>query len=285
MKVFQELKKRALAAPAVALVLVCIVAPMCVTLYSSVRQGSHWSLQNYREVFTTPATVEVLKITLVISISVTILSVAICAPACAFFAKKGKRAANVFLAVVGISFSISVLIRTFAWQVLLAYNGALNSILVAIGILPHRSHMLYTRNSVIIAMVQTMLPYAALVLFSGMRRVDHRLLFAARTLGASPLRTFREAYWPQVKGSVSMAIILVFTLSAGYFVTPALLGGPSDEMIGMLMQSEISTDYLNGSSRAAAVGVMLGLVLLVVTLLVMRISRGSLSDIAKGVRS
>lgn len=254
--------RTSLFAPALILVGGSVVVPFVMAAIESLRGDDHWTLANYQTFFGRPPYLQVLGTTLVIALAVTVASVAIAAPACAFFARKSGRVAATFLGVVGASLWISVLVKTYAWQALLAQNGPLNALLVAIGVVSKPQPFLYTRVAVILAMTQAMIPYAALVVFAGMRRVDWELVTAAQTLGANRWQTFWRVYWPQVRTSVVMAAVLVFTIASGFFVTPALVGGPRETMLGMQMHSDLRNRFDSGLASTA--GAVLTLVLLVV---------------------
>ena len=183
--------------PATTLASVCIVGPLCVSIVASLRHDGHWSIANYRAIVEAGPYIPILANTLLIALIVTATSVAASLPACAFFAKKSGRVVASFLTILGISFTISVLVRTYAWEVILAYHGLFNNLVVALGVAKERQYLLYTKLAVVLAMVQIMIPYAALVIFAGMRRIDWDFVLAARTLGANWWVTFRAAYWPQ----------------------------------------------------------------------------------------
>ncbi|MFT4029745.1 MAG: ABC transporter permease [Protaetiibacter sp.] len=254
-----------LAGPSVLLVGSFVLVPMLVTAVQSLRSDGQWSLGNFLVLGETPYLPAILT-TLWIAVSTTAVTMLLVVPACAFFAARGRVWSNAFLVVVAISFTLSVLTRTLAWQVLLAFNGVVNDMLMALGLVADPIHLLYTPWAVLIAMVQVMLPYAAMLIFTGMRRVDRSIVFAARTLGAGALHTFRHAYWPQIRGSVIMSVVVVFSISAGTFVMPTVLGGPSNIMLGQLMNSALVSDPVNGVGRASAMGVLLAGALIVALL-------------------
>jgi putative spermidine/putrescine transport system permease protein len=185
----------------------------------------------------------------------------------------------VVVTLLAITLSISVLVKIFAWQVLLARDGPINALLLGAGIASEPLLMLYTRPSVVVAMVQIMAPYACLLLIAGMRRIDRDLLTAARTLGAGPLVVFRDVYWPQVRFGVVMTTLIIFIGSSGFFVAPALVGGPSEIMLGMKMQSDLVNQYETG--LAATTGILLTLFLLALTFVALRLSGRSFRHLAE----
>lgn len=265
------LLKPLLLGPGIVLVLLGVVLPIASALFSSFRVGGTWSVRNFQVVLTQEPYPQVLLTTLLISFVVCVLSIALAFPVCAYFANRGKVAGNVFIAITSVALATAMLVRTYAWQVILAYNGPLNDAILALGLADERQRMLFTRPAVMVAMVQFMTPYAALILFGAMRRVDQDLVTAARTLGGNAWVTFWSAYWPQISSSVLMAAVLVFAMSTGFFVAPALLGGPTDAMVGTQIHANLIFDHANGAGLATAQGVILAAILAVVSIVGFRV--------------
>lgn len=267
-----------LMAPAVLLVFAFVVAPTFMALVDSFRNEGEWTLGNYLYVLTEPPYPRVLLNTLAIAALTTLLSMGLAFPAAAFVASRSAGAVGVVVTLLAITLSISVLVKIFAWQVLLARDGPINAGLLGTGLVTQPVPMLFTRSSVVVAMVQIMAPYACLLLIAGMRRIDRDLLVAARTLGARSLVLFRDVYWPQVRFSVVMTTLIVFIGSSGFFVAPALIGGPGETMLGMKMQSDLVNQYDSG--LAATTGVLLTLFLLALTFAALRLSGRSFRHMA-----
>lgn len=263
-----------LLAPSVMLIAVGVVLPLAATFVFAFRFNGAWTLRNFWIVLTQAPYVSILLSTLWTAVIVCLLSVGLAFPVCAYFASLGRLSTNVFIASMSIVLAISMLVRTYAWQVLLAYNGPVNDIALAVGLVGERQRMLFTRPAVILAMVQFMTPYAALILFSAMQRIDRDLVTAARTLGCNFWAAFRTAYWPQVSSSVLMATILVFAMSTGFFVAPALLGGPGEAMVGTQIHADLIFNHRNGAGLATAQGVILAVILALVSLTAFRIGGG-----------
>lgn len=264
-----------LLSPGFILTLAFVVAPLAICLFASFVVQGEWSIENYRRVLLTSPYVPILGVTLLISLVVAVLSVAIAFPACALFNRPGILVPGLFLALLTVSFTISVLVRTYAWHVVFAYNGVINNLLIALGLAEGRQYLLYTKASVISALVQIMMPYASLIIFAGMRQVDNDVILAARTLGAGRLRTFVSSFWPQIRSHVIMALLIVFATTSGFFVTPALLGGPGSVMIGMQMHHDLVHNYQDGAGLAAASAVTLSTILLVIAVLAVKSSGNS----------
>src|SRR5271170_1914442 len=154
----------------------------------------------------------------------------------------------------------SVIVRTFSWMVLLGEHGLVNDLLRAMGLIEQPLSLMYNRLGVLIAMSYVLLPYMVLTLYAAMRAIDPSLMRAAEGLGASGFYTFRRVYFPLSLHGVLSGALIVYILSIGFFITPALMGGQHDIMIAMLIDRalEVAVDW-----PAAA---LMSLTLLVVTL-------------------
>jgi ABC-type spermidine/putrescine transport system permease subunit I len=174
------------------------------------------------------------------------------------------RAATIALIVVLLPFWTSILVRSYAWMVLLGRRGLVNEALIAGGIINHPLRILNTPIAVTIAMIHILLPYMILPIANALRQIDPSLARAASGLGASPFRTFREVILPLSMPGVAAGVLLVFVLSLGFYITPALVGGPRDMTISMLIAQQV--DQLNWPYAAC-----LAATLLVTTLAIMAI--------------
>jgi len=154
----------------------------------------------------------------------------------------------------------SVIVRTFSWMVLLGEHGLVNNVLLATGLVNEPLSLMYNRLGMLIGMSYVLLPYMVLTLYAAMRAIDPSLLRAASGLGASGFYTFRRVYFPLSLHGVLSGALIVYILSIGFFITPALMGGQHDIMIAMLIDRalEVAVDW-----PAAA---LMSLTLLVVTL-------------------
>ena len=158
---------------------------------------------------------------------------------------------------------ISVLVRTFSWILLLERNGPVNQLLIGTGLVDQPVSMLFNSIGVYIGMVHVLLPYALLPIYSAMRNVDERLMQASDGLGASALQTFLRIYLPLTFPGVASGFLLVFLLSLGFFITPAILGGIGNLTIAMLIDVFV-TERLVWPLAAAASFWLLFLVLILV---------------------
>jgi putative spermidine/putrescine transport system permease protein len=157
-------------------------------------------------------------------------------------------------------FWTSILVRTAAWTVLLQRFGILNELLLALHITDHRIDLMYTRVGLIIAMTHIQLPFTLLPIYSVMRTISSSQMRAAHSLGARPFVAFRRVYVPQVMPGVTAGCLLTFILCLGYFITPALVGGPADQLIANFISNYINID-LNWQMAAALSFILLALTL------------------------
>jgi putative spermidine/putrescine transport system permease protein len=167
---------------------------------------------------------------------------------------------TLILVCILLPYFTSVIVRTYAWMVLLGRNGLINQALLGLGIIEAPLQLMYNRAGVLVGMTYVLLPYMVLTLYSAMKSVDPRLLQAAEGMGASPFRVFLKVFMPLTLHGVIAGALIVFILGIGFFITPALMGGPSDIMIAMLIEREIEL-LLNWPVAA-----LMTLVLLAVTL-------------------
>lgn len=155
----------------------------------------------------------------------------------------------------------STIVRTYAWMVLLGRTGLINQMLLGLGLIEAPLELMYNRTGVIIGMTYVLLPYMVLTLYAAMKAVDPRLLQAAEGMGASPATVFFRVFMPLTLHGVIAGVLITFILAIGFFVTPALMGGPGDMMIAMLIEREVELTH-NWASAA-----MMTIVLLAVTLI------------------
>jgi putative spermidine/putrescine transport system permease protein len=181
-------------------------------------------------------------------------------PVAYLLATAPPRTAQILMLFVLLPLWTSLLVRTTAWVVLLQSDGVINDILMRLGLVAHRLQLIFTRFGTVIAMVHIQLPFTILPIYSVMRGIPAAQTRAARSLGAPPVAAFWRVYAPQTVPGVVAGGLITFILSLGYFITPALLGGPTDQMMSNFISTYINRD-LNWGEAAA-----LGTVLLVVTL-------------------
>jgi len=185
------------------------------------------------------------------------------------------RRANVLMILVLVPFWTSILVRVAAWIVLLQSAGLVNRALMGLGVIEQPLALLFNRTGVIIAMVHILLPFMILPLYSVMKSVPPTYLRAAVSLGSSPLAAFLRVYVPQTYPGIGAGGLLVFILAIGYYVTPALLGGASDQMLSYYVAQYTNVDVNWG--MAAALGALLLAATLVLYALYRRLVKTELS--------
>jgi ABC-type spermidine/putrescine transport system permease subunit I len=160
------------------------------------------------------------------------------------------------LAFVLIPYWVDIIVRSFSWLILLGDNGMVNKALVGLGIVSAPLQLLYTPFSVLLAMVQILLPLTTVTLFGAMLRIDRTLMAAAKIHGANEWQAFRTVFFPLSLPGVYGAGLLVFVLALGFYVTPALLGSPRETMIAQTIMVEAS-QLLDWPQASAAGAVLL----------------------------
>jgi putative spermidine/putrescine transport system permease protein len=157
-------------------------------------------------------------------------------------------------------FSTSILVRTTAWVVLLQTNGLINDLMMWLGLLSERVQLIYNRGGTILAMTHIQLPFTVLPIYSVMKTISPTHMRAARSLGAGPFHAFWRVYFPQTLPGVGAGCLLTFILCLGYYITPALVGGPLDQMVSYFVALYTNRELNWGMASA------LGAVLLAVTM-------------------
>lgn len=199
----------------------------------------HLSLGNYVAVVLDPTLWRIVLITFEIAAECTIVSLVLGYPLAYLMASLGRRAANVLLLFVLLPFWTSLLVRMYAWMVLLGRRGPINALAMALTGRHTPYPLLYDRFAVIIGMSHYLLPFMVLSLYATMIGIDGRLLEAARSMGSSALQVFTRVYLPLSMPGIYAGSLLVFILSIGFYVTPALLGGPTDTTIPVYIEQEV----------------------------------------------
>jgi putative spermidine/putrescine transport system permease protein len=238
------------------------IAPLLILLLLSLGMPT-WTLENFRRIADNSVYFSILRTTLEISISVTVLAFLLGYPIAYMLATGRARIRTFLLIAVVLPYFTSVLARTFSWIVLLGRGGIVNEILLQIGAISQPITMLYNRTGVIIGMTHVIMPLMILPMSTVMASIDTRLLRAARANGASPMAAFLTIFLPLSLPGVIAGVLLVFIYCLGFYITPALLGGISDLMITMEISSQV-VEQLNWNFGSA-----LAMVLLIVVLFIL----------------
>ena len=259
-----------LSLPAVLAILIVVFLPIFwLSSLSFYNAAGALSLENYARIFESALYRRTFVVTFQISIAVTVICVFLGYPLCYWLSKLPDRTAAMLMVFVLVPFWTSVLVRTYAWLVLLQRNGVINSSLMSLGVLEEPLQLAHNLTGSIIGMVHIMLPFLILPLYATMRSIDTDLVRAAVGLGSSPRGAFWRVFFPMSLPGLFAGIVLVFILSLGFYVTPALLGGGRVQMLAQRIESTI-TVYSNWGA-ASALGVVLLLLALMMIWLMNRV--------------
>jgi putative spermidine/putrescine transport system permease protein len=246
--------------PALLFLLVWYALPVGNVLLMSV-EWPHLTPVHLLRFFQEPVYLQVLQKTFVMSAFITIACVVLGYPAAYVIARAGERWRLWLLVAVMLPFTTSMLVRTYAWMAILGRNGVVNQSMVALGFWGSPAALMHNTIGVLVGMVHIMLPFMILSIYSVMRTIDVSLLRAAESLGAPPWISHVTVYFPLTVPGIVGGSLLVFIFSIGFYVTPALLGSPSDVWIAMLVELQVN-QLLNWNFGAAT-----ALILLAVTVL------------------
>lgn len=197
-----------------------------------------------------------------VSLSVSALCLLFGYPVAHFLANIPARYSNIFMIMVLLPFWTSILVRTTAWVVVLQTNGVLNDLFIRLGLTKTGFALIYNRYGVLIAMTHILLPYAILSLYSVMKGVPNIYMKAARSLGAGPVRSFFQAYFPQTLPGVGAAGMLTFILAVGYYITPAIVGGPDDQLASYYIANHVNNTLNWGLASALASILLVGVLVI-----------------------
>jgi putative spermidine/putrescine transport system permease protein len=204
--------------------------------------------------------VGVLLKTLAVTLGITVLCMVLGYPLAYMLATLPPKISNLLLILVLLPFWTSLLVRTSAWIVILQSNGVLNNTLLHLGLISEPLNMMYNMVGTVTAMTHILLPFMVLPMYSVMRSIDTTYIRAAHSMGASSLRTFVRIYFPLSLPGLSAGGILVFILAIGYYITPALVGGRTGQVISNFIAYHMQTSLNWG--LAAAIGSILLLIVL-----------------------
>ena len=200
--------------------------------------------------------VNVLWRTIVISAVVTILCLVLGFPIAYLLGTLPTKQSNLLILLLLLPFWTSLLVRTTAWLVLLQNEGVINDLAIYFGLWDEPVQLVRNRLGTYIAMVHILLPFMVLPMFSVMKGIDPYHMRAAASLGANPLRSFLKVYLPQTIPGVGAGVLLVFILSLGYYITPALVGGPRDQMLSYFIAFHANNTVNWGMAAALSLVLM-----------------------------
>jgi putative spermidine/putrescine transport system permease protein len=226
------------------------------------------SLAHYARLFDDPSYLKSFVLTFQIAGAVTLVAMLLGYPLCYWMLGLTPAWQRLALICVMIPFWTSLLVRTYAWLVLLQRRGLVNTALQDLGVVSEPLALMYNAAGTTIGMAHIMLPFLVLPLFASMQSIDRDLLKAAAALGGSPGFVFWRVFFPLSLPGLTAGTLLVFVLSIGYYVTPQLLGGGSTVMIGQIIQRNI--ELFSSWGAASAVSMVLLAIVMAVFLLMNR---------------
>jgi len=193
--------------------------------------------------------------TLGMALAITLMCIALGYPLAYYLCRAPKRLAGVLMIFVLLPFWTSLLARTTAWIALLQPHGIINSVLLSLGVIRQPLELLYTGLATVIVMTHILLPFMILPLYSVMRGIDPGYVRAAQSLGSTPWSAFRRVFLPLSMPGLSAGALLVFIISIGYYIIPALVGGTDGQMISNIIAFHMQRS--NNWGLAAALGTLL----------------------------
>lgn len=221
-----------------------------------------FTLAYFHEAWTTPAYLRVLTNTVRVSVAATAACVLLGYPLAYWMRGLDERRRSFTIAIVLVTFWVSILVRTYAWIVVLGNSGLVNRFLLASGWIDAPIQILYAEPGVTIGMANVLLPFFVLPMLAAMTRIDARLLHAAESLGASPATVFWRIFFPLTLPALGACVLLLFMLCLGFYVTPAILGGGKVPLLGNLLDTLIN-ETSQWELAAAMSATLLGFALVV----------------------
>lgn len=253
----------ALAAPGILLLVIFFVLPLSTLLRESV-MSPVMGLQNYAKVFTSDLYLTILWRTVRLAGLVAALTLLLGYPVALTLSRLSGRMALLLTLAVMIPLWTAVLVRAYAWIVILQRNGLLNEALQALGLTSAPLRLLYTEGAVILATTHVLLPFMILSIFSVLRTIPPDLDRASANLGASAFATFRHVTLPLSLPGIYSGVLMVFILALGFYITPALLGGPETLLMATLIGQQTTETLDWGLAGALSVSLLVLTLVLVV---------------------
>jgi len=260
----ERLRLFGLGSPAMLLILVILVIPVGWLFYVSfVGADGQFSLENYQRMIDRASYARIFVTTFQVSFLTTGICILIGYPLAYFMSQLPPRLANLCLIAVLLPFWTSLLVRTYAWLVLLQRKGLINDWAISLGLWDEPVKMVHNMTDTLIGMVHIMLPFLILPTYGAMKSISRDYMKAASNLGATPKTAFWTVFFPLSTPGLFAGALMVFILCLGFFVTPAILGGGKVIMVSMKIVSNIEL-FVNWGAASA-----LGVVLLVLTVIVL----------------
>jgi putative spermidine/putrescine transport system permease protein len=252
------LTRMALLLPAIAIFALSLAWPMVNIVLRSLHEkgraalGDSFFWGHYAAIAEDDLLRQVVLHSLMLAVIATAITMLLAFPAAYVISRLTRQLSSLMMVVILMPFWVSIIVRLFAFTTILGQQGLINSAAAYFDLGPF--DLLYNSFATIVGMVAYLLPYLILILLSAMMSIDTSLMTAARTMGASERRVFIDIYVPQVRPALLSGALLIFVLSLGFFLTPAILGGPHDLTIPIFIQQQVQI-YQWG--KASAMGVVL----------------------------
>lgn len=244
--------------PFLAAVSVLYLGPILNILWLSFSEPKPIGLSNYQKLFESDSLIRIIITTLRICLITTLISVVFGYLIAFVVVHTLGTQQRWMLSLVLVSFWISILVRTFSWLMLLGNKGLVNNTLIALGLVADPIQFMRNETGVLIGMVQFMTPYAVLPLLANMQGLDSRVMNASRSLGASNMQTFTRIFFPLTKPGLIASALLVFIISLGFYVTPAILGGGKVLMVAEYISVQILITTRWGTAAMLAALMLFG---------------------------
>lgn len=244
----------------IAIFAVGLVIPFIGLVERSLETGADGT-NAYVQIFKNSGYMSVIFTSAIIAVTTTVCTIALAYPFAYYIWNSQGTWKLLLLGALIVPFFTSIVVKNFSWTVILENSGPINKSLMALGITSEPIQLLFTRFAVIIAMVHYLLPIAVVPIYVALTGIDRSLIKASRSLGAGRSRTFFSVTLPLSGPGIATSSVTIFVLAAGFYVTPALLGGRGDRMVANLIDDAINK--LNRLDTASGLAIIVGVVVLV----------------------
>jgi putative spermidine/putrescine transport system permease protein len=239
-------------------VLLALILPLAVVVQRAFGAG----FANFADALASAAFIRSISNTAVLALTVTLSSAVIGYPYAYAMARSGKTLSRILLIALMLSFWTSLLVRSYAWQVILNDTGLVNQLLQATGIIDEPLQLIRTPAATLIGMTHILVPFTILAIYAQLRGISPDLAIAARGLGATRARAFWTVTFPLSFPGLAAGSLLVFVLTLGYYITPQLLGGAGNQVIGQSIVEQTNTLLNTGVGSAMAVLLLLAVIVI-----------------------
>ena len=243
----------ALTSPSAVVMTLLLLLPMLwIVGQSLIDRDGNFGLANYTRLFADTAYAKSFWLTVRIAATVTLICGVLGYVLSYAMTLMPRWAAGLCLIMVALPFWTSTLVRTYAWLVLLQHRGVVNKLLLDLGAVTEPLSLVHNETGTVIGMVHLMLPFMVFPLYAGLKRIDPDYMKAAMGLGAPTLYAFRRIYLPQSMPGLTAGSVLVFIVSLGFYITPAILGGGRTIVMALAIERDVNLNYNWGPASAAA---------------------------------